>query len=194
MGKIRRGNYVFISWIGDHGNHVHVFKDRRLVVKWDERGSPLKIKSITINNKKKSFSVTLGKAEYEFPFSKLKLVPSRQNPIIEFRIDSELAREGVTYKLSSGEEGSFLSDEVLEHNKDSDYLRKMLLYKLTIQAQKVVNSERINKRELARRLKTSPSGLYRLLDQAFYGKTIDQMLRLLTALDCPVDIVFRRSA
>ena len=35
MGKIRRGNYVFLSWIGDHGHHVHVFRDDRLVVKWD---------------------------------------------------------------------------------------------------------------------------------------------------------------
>lgn len=35
MGKIKRGNYIFISWKGDHGHHVHVFKDKRLVVKWD---------------------------------------------------------------------------------------------------------------------------------------------------------------
>ena len=35
MGKIRRGNYFFVTWIGDHGHHVHVFRDGRLVVKWD---------------------------------------------------------------------------------------------------------------------------------------------------------------
>jgi len=35
MGKHRRGNYVFVSWIGDHGNHVHVYKDGRLLVKWN---------------------------------------------------------------------------------------------------------------------------------------------------------------
>lgn len=36
MGKIRRGNYVFIAWKGDHGpRHVHVYKDAKLVVKWD---------------------------------------------------------------------------------------------------------------------------------------------------------------
>ncbi len=35
MGKIRRGNYIFISWKGDHGHHVHVYKDGRLIVKWD---------------------------------------------------------------------------------------------------------------------------------------------------------------
>lgn len=35
MGKVRRGNYIFVSWIGDHGHHVHVFKDNKQIVKWD---------------------------------------------------------------------------------------------------------------------------------------------------------------
>jgi len=36
MGKIRRGNYVFVTYVGDHSpRHVHVYKDRKLVVKWD---------------------------------------------------------------------------------------------------------------------------------------------------------------
>ena len=36
MSKIRRGNFVFVAWVGDHSpRHVHVYKDGRLVVKWD---------------------------------------------------------------------------------------------------------------------------------------------------------------
>lgn len=35
MPKIRRGNLVFLAWIGDHGHHVHVYRDGKLVVKWD---------------------------------------------------------------------------------------------------------------------------------------------------------------
>jgi hypothetical protein len=36
MSKIRRGNYIFVMWIGDHPpRHVHVYKDGKLVVKWD---------------------------------------------------------------------------------------------------------------------------------------------------------------
>ena len=36
MGKIRRGGYVFITWIGDHSpRHVHVYRDAKLVLKWD---------------------------------------------------------------------------------------------------------------------------------------------------------------
>ena len=36
MPKIRRGNYVFLGWIGDHSpRHVHVYRDGTLIVKWD---------------------------------------------------------------------------------------------------------------------------------------------------------------
>ena len=36
MGKIRRGGYVFFTWKGDHPpRHVHVYRDGRLIVKWN---------------------------------------------------------------------------------------------------------------------------------------------------------------
>jgi hypothetical protein len=36
MPKIRRGNYVFLGWVGYHSpRHVHVYRDGKLVVKWD---------------------------------------------------------------------------------------------------------------------------------------------------------------
>ncbi|MFQ5902774.1 MAG: DUF4160 domain-containing protein [Candidatus Binatia bacterium] len=36
MGKIRRGNYIFITWKGDHSpRHVHIYRNGRLVLKWD---------------------------------------------------------------------------------------------------------------------------------------------------------------
>ncbi len=36
MGKMRRGNYIFLTWIGDHSpRHVHVYRNSKLVVKWD---------------------------------------------------------------------------------------------------------------------------------------------------------------
>ncbi|MGO9560077.1 MAG: DUF4160 domain-containing protein [Acidimicrobiales bacterium] len=44
MPKIRRGGYVFLAWIGDHGpRHVHVYRDGKLVVKWDlDHWQPMK--------------------------------------------------------------------------------------------------------------------------------------------------------
>ena len=36
MGKTRRGGYVFVTWKSDHApRHVHVYRNDRLVVKWD---------------------------------------------------------------------------------------------------------------------------------------------------------------
>jgi hypothetical protein len=44
MGKIRRGGFVFVTWVGDHSPyHVHVYRDGTLVVKWDlENHAPMK--------------------------------------------------------------------------------------------------------------------------------------------------------
>jgi hypothetical protein len=44
VGKFRRGGYVFITWIGDHPpRHVHVYRDGKLVVKWDlDNQKPMK--------------------------------------------------------------------------------------------------------------------------------------------------------
>lgn len=40
MGKIKRGGYIFVDWIGDHEPpHVHIYKDGRLVAKWDLKNS-----------------------------------------------------------------------------------------------------------------------------------------------------------
>jgi len=36
VGKIKRGGYVFITWVGDHDpKHVHVFRDGKEVLKWN---------------------------------------------------------------------------------------------------------------------------------------------------------------
>lgn len=36
MGRVRRGSYIFVTWKGDHSpRHVHVYRDRKLVVKWN---------------------------------------------------------------------------------------------------------------------------------------------------------------
>ncbi len=44
MGKLRRGGFVFVWWKGDHPpRHVHVYRDGKLVVKWDlDNGKPMK--------------------------------------------------------------------------------------------------------------------------------------------------------
>ena len=47
MGKIRKGNYVFLAWKGDHSpRHVHVYRKSKRVVKWDlENWQPMEGKA-----------------------------------------------------------------------------------------------------------------------------------------------------
>jgi len=65
------------------------------------------------------------------------------------------------------------------------------LYKLTIEAQKRLQASGLSKREVIRRLGTSASQFYRLLDQTNYRKSVDRLLSLLHVLDCDVDLVVR---
>jgi hypothetical protein len=151
----------------------------------------VKIRSVVANNRRKAFQVTAGRKRLFFPFTKLQVRPSASDPIARLFVDRELASEGFTYVLKSGHEGTVHIENVLEYNQDPDYLRDLLLYRLTIEAQKRVAASPLAKREIIRRLKTSPTQLYRLLDQTNYRKSVDQLLRLLQVLDCDVDLVVR---
>ena len=66
-------------------------------------------------------------------------------------------------------------------------MRDLLLYKLTLEAQKQVEKSPLSKRELIRRLNTSPAQFYRILDEENYRKSIDQVLGLLAVLECQVE-------
>ena len=70
-------------------------------------------------------------------------------------------------------------------------MRDLLLYRLTLEAQKRVEHSPLSKRELMRRLGTSATQLYRLLDQTNYKKSFGQLLSLLHVLDCDVELVVK---
>ncbi len=152
----------------------------------------MKIKRVTENNRKKAFEVITRSKEYLFPYAKLEVSPSRKNPVKKVYVDKELGNEAFTYELESGEEGTVHMDHVLDYNRDPKYLRDLLLYKLTLEIQKRVKSSSLSKRELIRRLGTSPAQFYRLLDQTNYKKSLDQLMALLHVLDCEVDLVVKK--
>ena len=150
------------------------------------------IKRVTVNNRRRCFEIETRKGVFAFPFVKLDLVPSNANRVKEVYVDRELGKEAITYVLESGEEDSVHVDDFLHYNKDPDYMRDMALYKLTVKARNLLKESRLPKRELARRLTTSPAQVYRLLDQTNYKKTIDQMVRLLACLDYTLDFVIEK--
>jgi len=151
----------------------------------------VKIKKVIQNNRKKAFEVLTYREQYLFPFARLEIRPSKENPITRVYVDKELGNEAFTYELESGDEGTVHIDHVLQYNGDPRYMRDLLLYKLTLAAQERLKSSSLSKRELIRRLGTSASQFYRLLDQTNYKKSIDQLLALLHVLDCEVDLVVK---
>jgi hypothetical protein len=155
----------------------------------------MKIRSVSHNNRKKSFTVATASKNLPFPYVKADPEPGIHDPIVAVFVDKELGREGFTYVLESGREGSIHIDQVLEYNQDPNYLKNALLYQLSIEAQKRVDASPLSKREIIRRLGTSATQYYRLLDQTNYRKSVGQLLSLLQVLDCDVDLVVRaRSA
>ena len=151
----------------------------------------MKIGRVKSNNRRKAFEVTAAGKRLVFPFARLEVPPSADDPIAKVYVDRELGAEGFTYILKSGREGTVHVEEVLEYNQDPDHLRDLLLYRLTLEAQKRIAATRLAKREIIRRLGTSPTQLYRLLDQTNYRKSVDQLLRLLQVLDCDVQLIVR---
>lgn len=152
----------------------------------------MKIRMVNVNRRKKAFEVSAGRRRMSFPFARSEPAPTLEDPVAQVYVDSELAREGFSFVLESGREGTVHIEQVLEYNEDPIYLRNLLLYKLTVEARHRVEAGPLAKRELIRRLGTSPTQFYRLLDPANDRKSIDQMLRLLQVLDCEVDLVVRQ--
>ena len=147
-----------------------------------------KILRVLSNAKKREFVVETKKGKYIFPYSQLKVIPSQTDPIINLYVDKETGSSAFTYELKSGKQASILLDNVLWLNQDPETLRRLLLSDLTYQANKQIKLKKIAKRFLVRKLNTSTSQLYRLLDQTYYNKTIDQMLKLLIALGIELEI------
>lgn len=147
----------------------------------------MKIKNVIVNNRRKSIEIETCKGALGLPFTKLRVKPTRHNKISEIYVDPALGRRAITYRLASGQEDSVHVDAFLDYNKDPEFLREITLHKLSVEAVKAIKASGLSKHEVTRRLKTSPSQLYRLLDPSNYRKSLDEMFRLLSVLGCKVE-------
>jgi hypothetical protein len=148
----------------------------------------VKILDVEANNRKHVFEVRTRGQEFVFPYSKTDPMPSSSDRLLEVFVDPELGREGFTYKLRSGAEGSVHIDSVLEYNEDPSYLAKLAMYRLTQIARSKFESSGLSTREVTRRLDTSQAQLYRLLDPTNYTKSLRQLFSLLYLLGFEVDV------
>lgn len=151
----------------------------------------MKIAKVIANNRKRAFEVHTRSQTFQLPYSTLRPEPEPGDTVTSVWVDPELAREGFTYTLAFGEEGSVPIEAVLEYNKDPAYEAKTLLYRLSAEANKRFEASDLSVREIARRLKTSPTQIYRLLDTTNYAKSLQNVMALLNVLGCSVEIQFK---
>jgi hypothetical protein len=149
------------------------------------------IKRVEFNNRKKHFEVVTSKQSFQFPYAKTSPRPRAGNYVRRVFIDKQLGKEAFTYVLESGEEGTIHVDHVLEVNQEPEYMIGLLSYNLSLAVQKSIKNSAVSKREMIRRLETSPSQFYRLLDPNQSGKSISQKLAILHMLDCDVELIVK---
>ena len=147
--------------------------------------------SIKANNRRRAFEVTCVKGEFIFPDEKAVARLTRDDPIVHLFIDPEIGNEGFSYVLASGADGCVLLDWVFDYNEEPGYMRDLLLHNLTCEALNRLETTSLSKREIIRRLGTSPAQFYRLIDTTNYRKSVDKMLSLLQVLGCEVDVTVR---
>lgn len=153
----------------------------------------MKVLEVSTNKRKRSFAIRTAERAYVFPFAKLSLPPTRDDPIEEVFVDPDIASEGFTYRLRSGVGDTIHLDTVRELALDPDLLQELFLYELTVAARCGLEESGLGKRQAARLLGTSPSQLYRLLDPTNSSKSVGQMLALLRLVgrDVRVEVVER---
>ena len=95
----------------------------------------MKIRSVRHDNRKKGFGIGTSTKTLVFPFSKAAPAPMTDDPVTELSVDAEAGREAFTYVLHSGRTGTVHVEQVPQYNQDPTYLRDLLLYRLTLEAQ-----------------------------------------------------------
>jgi predicted XRE-type DNA-binding protein len=151
----------------------------------------VRIQAIEANNRKKAFELRTARGAFTYPYAKLALPPTSENRVAEVYADPETGREAFTYRLESGAEDTVHLDAVLEYHQDPAYWNEVLLHRLTVEVRKALEQSDLAKREVIRRLGTSPSQLYRLLDPSHSSKSAGQLLAILHLLGREVEVVVR---
>lgn len=151
----------------------------------------MKIQQVATDNRRRRFEVGVRGEVFPFPYALVDPTPTVTNRVVEAGPDPELGNEAFTYVLESGEEGSVHIDAVREFNEDPEYLAQLTLYRLSVEARKLLDESGLSVRQVAASLKTSPTQVYRLLDPANNRKTIRQVVALFSVLGYELDVTAR---
>jgi len=148
----------------------------------------MKIRHVEPNNRKKCFEViAFSGREFEFPFLRCDPCPSSSDRVATVYVDAELGKEAFTYELESGNEGSIHIDSVLEINNDLEYMADLQIHDITAQVRRCFEQSGVPIRQVSRSLGTSPSQIYRMLDERHSKKWLRQLLMFLHVLECELE-------
>jgi hypothetical protein len=148
----------------------------------------VKIRSVRANNRKRAFEARTARGCMPYPYARAEPMPTPDDPVVDVYVDPELGREGFTWVLASGAEGSLPADAVLDYNADPEYLADLLAHALAVAARERLRTAGLSRREICRRLGTSASQLYRLIDARNGRTSMRQLVTLLHVLGCDVSL------
>ncbi len=151
----------------------------------------MKIIRVADNYRKRALEVTVRGRTLDFPYDRLRVQPTANDRIVFVAPDPETGNQAFTYRLASGADDTIHIDAVLDVNGDPEYLQQLLLHRLTIEVRDALRERGIGVRAAARRLNTSPTQIYRLLDPTQTSKSLGQLLALLAMTGRSVDFVVR---
>jgi hypothetical protein len=78
----------------------------------------MKIRRAGTNIRRKVVEASVGRRRLVYPFARrLEPRPSANDPIVDIRVDREIASEGFIYTLASRRRGTVHVEQVLEYNK-----------------------------------------------------------------------------
>ncbi len=146
----------------------------------------MKIRGVAANNRRRVFEVETARDVWVFPYGKAQPPLALEDKVADVYADPELGREAFTYELVGGGSGSIHIDAVLEYNEDPTYMADVVAHELTAAVHAHLEQSTLSRREIMRRLGTSPSQLYRLLDADNTTKSLHQVVALLHVLGCQV--------
>lgn len=152
------------------------------------------IRRVRPNEHKRIFVVELDDRTLAFPYVRADPRPTRIDRVFSVTVHVDIAHRGFSYVLASGRRGRVHLDQIFEYNEDPHFLRDLLLYRLTVEARRRLAASDLSRRDILRRLKTSPAQLSRILDASNYRTSLDQVVSLLQALDCEIDVVVREKS
>ena len=118
----------------------------------------MKIRSVAFNNHRRDFTVKAGGSTYRLPYSRLEPGLARDDTVVSAAVDPEIGSEGFSYRAASGHTGTVHMEQVLDYNRDPRYMRDALLSGLSAGRAGRLTAG-LSRRELARRMATSPSQL-----------------------------------